>query len=162
VASTSGTTPKMKANEVIKMGRNRVHAASSAASAMGLPSRRRRSLATSTIRMAFFAESAISSTRPGIDWRKGAPVMICVGAAEYGTSFPNCGDSSNRSQAFPLSYERPTVGLGVAWPSAKDNRYELQSMPILDGADGMCARYSHQRVHEIKDPQTGTYVFSAS
>jgi hypothetical protein len=108
--------------------------------------------------------------RPGgIDWSKGAPVMICVGAAEYATSFPNCGDSASRSQAFPLSYERPTIGIGVAWPSAKDYRYELQSVPILDGADGTCAQYSHQPVklsqwwvHEIKEPKTGIYVFSAA
>jgi hypothetical protein len=31
------------------------------------------------------------------------------------------------SQAFPLDYERPTFAIGVAWPNAKDYRYEMQS-----------------------------------
>jgi hypothetical protein len=61
---TSGKTPRMKANEVIRIGRSRVTAASSAASAIGLPSSMRASRATSTIRMAFLALSAISSIRP--------------------------------------------------------------------------------------------------
>ena len=46
------------------MGRKRIRAASIAASMIGLPSNRRRSRATSTMRIAFFAESAIRSTRP--------------------------------------------------------------------------------------------------
>jgi hypothetical protein len=33
------------------------------------------------------------------------------------------------SQAFPLDYERPTFAIGVAWPNAKDYRYEMQSDP---------------------------------
>jgi len=64
VASTSGITPRMKAKEVMRMGRKRARAASSAASMTGLPSNMRRSRATSTIKIAFLAESAISSTRP--------------------------------------------------------------------------------------------------
>ncbi len=63
VAVTSGTTPRMKANEVMRIGRRRVRAASIAASAISMPSARR-SRATSTIRMAFLAPSAISSIRP--------------------------------------------------------------------------------------------------
>ena len=63
-AITSGTTPRMKAIDVIRMGRKRVRAASIAASIMGLPCRRRSSRATSTIRMPFFAESAINSMSP--------------------------------------------------------------------------------------------------
>ncbi len=46
---------------------------------------------------------------PGaIDWSNGAPIMICAGRPDYVTSFPNCGDPQNVSQAFPLDYERPT------------------------------------------------------
>jgi hypothetical protein len=63
VASTSGATPRMKANDVIRIGRNRARAASTADSRMAFPSMRN-SRATSTIRIAFFAESAISSTSP--------------------------------------------------------------------------------------------------
>ena len=36
-ASTSGSTPRMKANEVIRMGRRRMRAASTAASTMDSP-----------------------------------------------------------------------------------------------------------------------------
>src|SRR6516165_9642615 len=62
---------------------------------------------------------------PGaIDWSNGAPIMICAGRPEYVTSFPNCGDPQNVSQAFPLDYERPTFAIGVAWPNAKDYRCE--------------------------------------
>lgn len=63
VASTSGTMPRMKANEVIRIGRKRARAASVAASTISLPCWRN-SRATSTIRMAFLADSAIRSTRP--------------------------------------------------------------------------------------------------
>ena len=63
VASTSGSTPRMKANEVIRMGRNRARAASIAASTIGLPAARI-SRATSTIRIAFLADSAISRISP--------------------------------------------------------------------------------------------------
>jgi len=64
VAVTSGTTPRMKANDVIRIGLKRVRAAWTAASTIGLPSTLRASRATSTIRMAFLAPSAISSIRP--------------------------------------------------------------------------------------------------
>ena len=62
-AITSGTTPRMKANEVIRIGRSRSRAASSAASTSGIPFSRL-SFANSTIRIAFFADSPISVTRP--------------------------------------------------------------------------------------------------
>jgi hypothetical protein len=104
----------------------------------------------------------------GIDWSNGAPVMLCTGNAEYSTTFPNCGEPKNLSQAFPLSYERPKIGIGVAWPNPKDYRYEMQSVPIIDGPDGTCAEFSHQPgkvtnwwVHELKDPKRGSYVFTA-
>src|ERR1700758_4439311 len=59
VASTSGTTPSPKANEVIRIGRNRRRDASTAASRMGSPWTRRPSRAISTIKMPFFADKAI-------------------------------------------------------------------------------------------------------
>ena len=63
VASTSGATPRMKANEVIRIGRKRARAASTADSrSTCLASCSSR--ATSTIRMAFLADSAISRIRP--------------------------------------------------------------------------------------------------
>jgi hypothetical protein len=104
----------------------------------------------------------------GIDWGNGAPVMICSASADYSMVYPNCGGPTNLSQAFPLSYENPKIGIGVAWPNAKDYRYEMQSVPMVDGPDGTCARYSHQPgkvvnwwVHELKDAKRGTYVFTA-
>src|SRR6266568_8527128 len=53
----------------------------------------------------------------GIDWSNGAPVMLCSGNADYATAYPNCGEPNNLSQPFPLAYERPKIGIGVAWPS---------------------------------------------
>ena len=109
-------------------------------------------------------------TRPGsIDWNKGAPIMICTATPEFVTAFPNCGDPKNLSQAFPLSYDKPKFAVGVAWPDPNEYRYELQSVPIVDGPDGTCAAFSQQPgkvskwwVHEIKEPKRGTYVFTAA
>jgi len=64
VASTSGTTPSPKANEVINIGRNRERAASTAASRIDLPWTIRPSRAISTIRMPFFADKAIIRISP--------------------------------------------------------------------------------------------------
>ena len=63
VAVRNGTHPRMNANDVIRMGRSRSLAPSSAASASGLP-RSNSSFANSTIRMAFLAASPMSITRP--------------------------------------------------------------------------------------------------
>jgi hypothetical protein len=52
------------ANEVIRIGRNRIREASIAASRIGLPCTMRFSRATSTIKMPFFAESAIIRMSP--------------------------------------------------------------------------------------------------
>jgi hypothetical protein len=105
----------------------------------------------------------------GIDWSNGAPVMICAGSGDYANVFPNCGDPKNLSQPFPLAYERPKFAIGVAWPNPKDYRYEMQSVPLLDGPDGSCAQFSHQPgkvanwwVYEIKEPKLGSYVFTAA
>ena len=78
----------------------------------------------------------------GIDWNNGAPVMICTSRAEFVTTFPNCGDPENLSQAVPLDYERPKFAIGVAWPNPEQYRYEMQSIPIVDGSDGTCVKYS--------------------
>ena len=63
VAITSGSTPRMKAIEVIMMGRKRSLAASIADSTSERPSWCCW-LANSTMRMAFFADSQISVTNP--------------------------------------------------------------------------------------------------
>ena len=62
-ATQSGKQPKMKANDVIKIGRNRSRAPSSAASISGRPCFSF-SFANSTIRIAFLAVSPTSMTRP--------------------------------------------------------------------------------------------------
>ena len=62
-ACHSGTQPRMNANDVIRIGRRRSRAPSSAASTTARPSSSR-SFANSTIRIAFFAARPISITRP--------------------------------------------------------------------------------------------------
>jgi hypothetical protein len=107
---------------------------------------------------------------PGaMDWSKGTPIMICTGNEEYAAEYPNCGDPQNLSQDFPLAYANPRIGIGVAWPNGKDYRYEVKSIPIIDGNDGTCGRYSNTPgkaapwwVYEINEPQLGSYVFTAS
>ncbi len=64
VAVTKGTTPRMNAKDVMTIGRNLMRAALIAASRIDSPSTRRRWRATSTMRIAFFALRAISSTSP--------------------------------------------------------------------------------------------------
>jgi hypothetical protein len=77
-ANISGTTPRMKAKAVIRIGRSRRRAASIAASTMLSPSSRRR-LANSTIRIAFLAERPMSITKPICEytsiwiWRSQSP-----------------------------------------------------------------------------------------
>jgi len=95
--------------------------------------------------------------------------MICTANAEYATAFPNCGGPNNLSQAFPLDYWQPKIGIGVAWPNPKDYRYEMQSVPLIDGPDGTCAQYSNQPgkvtnwwVYQLKEPKRGSYVFTAN
>ena len=63
-AMASGTQPRMKANEVIRIGRRRRRAPSSVASISDSLPFSASILANSTIRMAFFAASPISMTRP--------------------------------------------------------------------------------------------------
>ena len=63
LASISGTTPRMKAKAVIKIGRKRSRADSSAASSTDWPSSCL-ALANSTIRIAFLAARPTSMIRP--------------------------------------------------------------------------------------------------
>ena len=62
-ASMSGTTPRMNAKAVMRIGRKRSFAASSAASIAGFPCSRC-ALANSTMRIAFLAARPMSMTRP--------------------------------------------------------------------------------------------------
>src|SRR5271165_3925448 len=64
VARTSGNTPRMKAKEVMRIGRKREREAATAASRMESSPLTRPSRAISTIKMPFLAESAISNIRP--------------------------------------------------------------------------------------------------
>ena len=63
LAISIGTTPRMKANEVMRIGRKRSLAASSAASRTVAPPARS-PLANSTIRIAFLAARPMTVTRP--------------------------------------------------------------------------------------------------
>ena len=63
LATTSGMTPRMNASDVMRIGRSRIRAASTAASAISMP-RSRSSSANCTIRMPFFADRPMSITRP--------------------------------------------------------------------------------------------------
>ena len=63
LAMASGTQPRMKAKEVMRIGRSRSFAPSSAASTSGRPFSYS-ILANSTIRMAFLAARPMSMTRP--------------------------------------------------------------------------------------------------
>ncbi|CAJ8004818.1 hypothetical protein X896_6311 [Burkholderia pseudomallei ABCPW 1] len=63
VANASGSTPTPNASEVITIGRSRSRAASSAASASDMRCATR-SFATSTIRIAFFADKPIVAISP--------------------------------------------------------------------------------------------------
>ena len=63
-ANTRGATPRMKANEVIRIGRRRVRAASIAASQRFMPFSSSFWRANSTIRMAFLAARPISTMKP--------------------------------------------------------------------------------------------------
>src|SRR5215813_1943436 len=63
LAFISGTTPRIKANAVMRIGRKRRRAEVSADSSKDIPSTFF-ALANSTIRMAFFAASPISMTKP--------------------------------------------------------------------------------------------------
>ncbi len=61
---TSGITPRMNARDVIRIGRRRIRTASSVASISPLPSFSIRSLANSTINIAFFADRPMVVNRP--------------------------------------------------------------------------------------------------
>src|SRR5262249_33188960 len=63
-AMHNGTTPRMKANDVIRMGRSRNRDASTVASKTDRPRCKCSSLANSTTRMAFLHASPTSTTRP--------------------------------------------------------------------------------------------------
>ena len=63
VASASGKTPRMNANDVIRIGLSRMRADSTAASTIDSPFPRSCS-ANSTIRIEFLAASPISRTSP--------------------------------------------------------------------------------------------------
>ena len=63
LAMASGTEPRMKANEVIRIGRIRIRVACWAASSASLPCRRRSS-AKETSRIAFLAARPTRSSRP--------------------------------------------------------------------------------------------------
>jgi hypothetical protein len=63
VAMASGSTPRMNANDVIRMGRSRMRDASTAASTIDRP-RSRICSANSTIKIEFLAARPMSRTSP--------------------------------------------------------------------------------------------------
>ena len=85
-AMASGSTPSTKASEVMRMGRSRMRAASSAASTTLLP-RSCSSLANSTMRMAFLAESPTVVSSP--TWKKTSLVSPRSSMASTAPSTPS-------------------------------------------------------------------------
>ena len=105
----------------------------------------------------------------GIDWPNGAPIMICTGKAEYATTYPELRRSEQSVAGVSPGLREPKIGIGVAWPNPKDYRYEVQTVPIIDGSDGTCAQYSNHPgkvanwwVYQLKEPKRGSYVFTAT
>ena len=101
LAVTSGTRPRMNAMLVIITARNRVFAPNCAASEIDSPASRR-SLANSTIRMPFFAASAISTTRPICAYRSSASPAICMPMND--PRMPTLTDISTGTGITQLSY----------------------------------------------------------
>jgi hypothetical protein len=105
----------------------------------------------------------------GMDWASGIPIMLCTGNANYENEYPNCGATITPSQDFPLSYDNPKIGIGVAWPNSKNYRYQVESIPIVDGSDGTCARFANTSgkpsswwVYDLMESTRGTYLFTAA
>ena len=106
----------------------------------------------------------------GIDWTNASPVMICTANADYASAFPNCGGPNNLSQAFPLDYWQPKIGIGrrMAQPEGLSSTRCKAFLSPTD-PDGTCAQYSNQPgkvtnwwVYELKEPKRGSYVFTAN
>src|SRR5690606_14131750 len=101
LAITRGTTPRMKANEVIRIGRKRSRAASMADSARPAPLAYR-SLANATIRMAFFAARPITVTIPPMKYTSlSLPIKLLSSTAP---SMPSGTASITDSGMAQLSY----------------------------------------------------------
>ena len=89
VEMASGNTPKMKAMEVIRMGRKRSRQASSVASSRPRP-RRRMVLANSMIRIAFLADKPITAMSPTLKYtsssRPRSQVKVSAPSTPSGTT----------------------------------------------------------------------------
>ncbi|CAM4246336.1 hypothetical protein COSO111634_35820 [Corallococcus soli] len=121
VASISGTTPKRKAKDVIRMGRRRVSAALMADSTTPWPWARSCS-PNSTMRMAFFdaRPTSITSptwqktsfTRPRAPWSSSAPI-IATGTASMTTKgrakLSYCAASTRKTNTMPSAKMTSTV-----------------------------------------------------
>ena len=129
LANTSGMTPRMKASDVIRIGRSRMRAASTAASAIVIP-RWRSCSANSTIRMPFFADRPISITSPIWQYTSlMSPRPHCAASAPRMASGT---DSRMMNGSVRLSYcaasvrytsSRPRPKMIVAWlPAAISSR----------------------------------------
>ncbi|CFO00475.1 Uncharacterised protein [Bordetella pertussis] len=101
VAMASGTTPRMNASDVIRMGRKRRRAASTADSYRPCP-RAYWSLANSTIRMAFLAASPITVTMP--TWKYTSLDMPSTVTSATAPSMPSGTTSITDSGMAQLSY----------------------------------------------------------
>ena len=99
--NANGTTPRINANEVIKMGRNRKRAASREASRALIPSSRF-STANSTIKIAFFAARPSNVTRP--IWKYTSLVMSRIHTASSAPNKPNGMASSTENGRVHFSY----------------------------------------------------------
>ena len=113
-AIISGTTPRMKAKEVIRIGRRRVRAASTAASNRLIPSSSA-CLANSTIRIAFLAARPTSTTKP--TWARISTDRPRISKPGHGGQQAHRHDQDHRER------QRPAFILGRQQQEDEDDRH---------------------------------------
>ena len=125
VDSTSGSTPRMKANAVMRIGRRRRRAPASAASTSDAP-RSCSTLANSTMRIAFLAARPITMTRP-----------ICENTSSSKCASQSAATAPRTAMGVPSSTPNGSVQLSY---SAARSRKTTSSEKPKTAAGGMpCA-----------------------
>src|ERR1019366_6055060 len=150
LASMSGSTPRMNANDVMRMGRSRSRAASTAASCSGMPCPCS-SFANSTIRIAFFAASPTTAIMP--TWKYTSLGWPRIQMPSSAPSTPNGTPSSTANGTDQLSYcaartrntiNSPSVNTSAASPLETRSWYDCPEYdtPTPDDANCDCTSES--------------------